>query len=380
MRPLTVVSVLAAVSFLLAAHAADAAAPRLDHVIVVVMENHSYDQVRTATYTAALIKLSTSFSQSFAVTHPSEPNYLALWAASTMGVTDDACPPGGAPYSVANLGHSCEAAGLTWKSYCENLPSVGSTACASSDNLYRRKHHPCPDFSNLTHSYEVPYSQLALDIAAGKLPNLSFVVPNMCDDTHDCSVSTGDTWLSKNLPAMIAAVGPKGLVVLTWDEDDDLSGNHILTVFAGPSVKANYVSSQTFNHYTLIRTICDVLGLSPFANASSQTTPTDVWVSGVAAVGPGSSEGLSLSEPSPNPFRTAITATLALPSERLVNAYVVDVLGRRVRSLFAESRTGTSLISWDGSRDDRGRAAPGLYFLYVRAGSEQVVRRVALTR
>jgi len=380
LRPLTVVSVLAAVSFLLAAHAADAAAPRLDHVIVVVMENHSYDQVRTATYTAALIKLSTSFSQSFAVTHPSEPNYLALWAASTMGVTDDACPPGGAPYSVANLGHSCEAAGLTWKSYCENLPSVGSTACASSDNLYRRKHHPCPDFSNLTHSYEVPYSQLALDIAAGKLPNLSFVVPNMCDDTHDCSVSTGDTWLSKNLPAMIAAVGPKGLVVLTWDEDDDLSGNHILTVFAGPSVKANYVSSQTFNHYTLIRTICDVLGLSPFANASSQTTPTDVWVSGVAAVGPGSSEGLSLSEPSPNPFRTAITATLALPSERLVNAYVVDVLGRRVRSLFAESRTGTSLISWDGSRDDRGRAAPGLYFLYVRAGSEQVVRRVALTR
>src|SRR5262249_22537468 len=211
-----------------------------------------------------------------------------LWAASTFGVIDDACPPGGSPYAAANLGSSCEAAGLTCKSYCENLPSVGSTVCISPDNLYMRKHHPAPDFSNLTHANECPYDQLAVDVAAGNLPNLSFVVPNMCNDMHDCLPSTGDTWLSQHVPAMIPSVGPQRLVVLTVHEDDQLSGNHILTVFAGPPVKSNYVCLTTFNHYTLVRTLCDVLGLSPFASASSETTPTDVWFQREAGVEPGS--------------------------------------------------------------------------------------------
>ncbi len=321
--------------------------PRMDHVIIVVMENHSYDEVRTLPYTSTLISKYTSFSQSYAVTHPSQPNYLALWAASTLGISDDTCPPPGSPFSAANLGNSCEAAGATWKSYCENLPSVGSTVCASSDNLYRRKHHPCPDFSNLSHSKEGPYSQLATDIAAGTLPALSFVVPNMCDDMHDCSTSTGDTWLSNHLPAMISAVGPRGLVILTWDEDDNSSGNRILTVFAGPTVKSNYVSSQRITHYTVVRTICDALGIHSFASASSATPPSDVWNLSSTAVEPSPLAGLSLSQPSPNPFRTAITATLALPSECLVRAFVVDCAGRRVRSLLAERRSGMSSVIWD---------------------------------
>ena len=362
----------------LAPRSAVAGVPLMDHVIVIVMENHSYTQVKGLPYITTLIHNYTSFSQSYAVAHPSQPNYLALWAASTLGNSDDNCPPSGSPWSAANLGHSCEAAGLTWKSYCENLPSIGSTSCSSSDNQYKRKHHPCPDFSNLTHSKEYPYTRLATDIAAGTLPNLSFVVPNMCHDMHDCSTTTGDTWLASNMPAMISAVGPRGLVILTWDEDDKSSSNHILTVFAGPCVKANYVCSSTFNHYTLVRTICDVLGLGSFANASAKVTPTDVWNASVTAVEPSLLEGLSLSQPSPNPFRTAMTATLVLPSERLVDALVVDCSGRRVRNLFAEQRAGTSQITWDGSRDNGQRVVPGLYFLYVKAGREQMVRKLVV--
>jgi phosphatidylinositol-3-phosphatase len=363
-----------------APRAAAVMVPRLDHVIVVVMENHSYTQVKGLAYTASLISKYTSFSQSYAVTHPSEPNYLALWAASTLGLSDDSCPPSGSPYSSANLGHSCEAAGLTWASYCENLPSVGSTACSSSDNMYKRKHHPCPDFNNLSHSHEYPYTQFARDVTAGKLPALSFVVPNMCNDTHDCSTTTGDNWLKNNLPAMITAAGPRGLVILTWDEDDKGSGNHILTVFAGPLVKANYVCPTTINHYTVVRVICDVLGLAPFGNATSKVTPTDIWDLAVLAVEPQPLAAFSLSDPSPNPFHTAMTATLRLPSESQVHAFVVDASGRRVRDLFAERRSATSQVTWDGSTDNGGRAAPGLYFLYVKAGSEQVVRKLALTR
>lgn len=354
--------------------------PLLNHVIMVVMENHGYDQVRTLPYIATLIQNYTSFSQSYAVAHPSQPNYLALWAASTLGITDDTCPPPGSPFTAANLGSECEAAGVTWKSYCENLPAVGSTVCSSADNLYRRKHHACPDFSNLNHMRECPYTQLAADIATGSLPALAFVAPNMCDDMHDCSTTIGDTWLSNNLPAMISAVGPRGLVILTWDEDDKNSGNHILTVFAGAAAKSNYVSSQTISHYTVVRTICDVLGLAPFAGALSETTPTDVWNASVSGVEPHPLDGVVLSRPFPDPFRTSVTATLALPSAREVDAFVLDCEGRRVRSLFDERRSGTSSITWDGSRDDGKHAPPGLYFLDVRSGPDQLVRRVALTR
>jgi len=363
------------------AAAAPPGAPQLDHVILVVMENHSYDQVRTLPYVSTLVRDYTSFSQSYAVTHPSQPNYLALWAASTLGISNDNCPPAGSPYSAANLGSACEAAGVSWKSYCENLPSVGSTVCSTPDGLYYRKHHPSPDFSNLTHTRECPYSQLAADVAAGTLPALAFVAPNMCDDMHDCSTSIGDTWLANNVPAMISAAGPRGLVILTWDEDDSKSSNHILTVFAGAAADPGYVSSQTITHYTVVRTICDVLGLAPFGNASTETTPVDVWSESVTAVEPPhAAEGLGLSRPFPDPFHTTMTATLALPSAREVHAFVVDCAGRRVKSLFAEQRSGTSAIRWDGSRDDGSRASPGLYYLNVRSGRDAQVRAVVLTR
>src|SRR5207245_981298 len=131
----------------------------------------------------------------------------------------------------------CESHGLTWKAYSEDLPAPGSTVCTASGTLYTRKHDPWVSFTNVNHSNEVPYTQLATDIAYNTLPNLAIVVPNNCDNTHDCPLATGDTWLSNNLPAMISAVGPYGLVILTWDEDDFTTVNRILTVFAGPMVK-----------------------------------------------------------------------------------------------------------------------------------------------
>ena len=84
------------------------------------------------------------------------------------------------------------------------------------------------------------------------------------------------------LPAMIAAVGPRGLVVLTWDEDDFSSTNRILTVFAGPRVLTNYVSATHITHYTLLRTVCAALGPVPFGAAAQEASITDVWLQDVA--------------------------------------------------------------------------------------------------
>jgi acid phosphatase len=261
-----------------AATAADAAkVPSLDHVIVVIMENKNLDQVARAPYVSSLVTNGASFSAYHAIAHPSQPNYLALWSGSTQGVTSNECPLRGVPWSRENLGHLCERAGITWRAYCEDLPTAGSAACQSSVGEYARKHAPWTNFDNLDHSNERPYTDLARDIAAGRLPSLAFVIPNNNNNTHNRRVPYGDAWLAGNLPAMIDAVGPHGVVLLTWDENDHGPTNQILTVAAGGAVKAGFVSAREVNHFTLLRTICDALALSPPGLAAREAPITDIW-------------------------------------------------------------------------------------------------------
>ena len=253
-----------------------AAAPPLDHVIVVVMENRPYDKVVNQPYISTMIANGAVFTSSYAIQHPSQPNYIALWSGSTQGCVNDVCPVPGSPFTTENLGHACEAAGLRWRAYSEDLPWAGSDTCRAN-NLYARKHDPWADFANLDHANERPYTDLAVDIANGALPDLAFVIPNLCNDMHDCSTAQGDTWLAGNVPAMLAALGPNGLLVLTWDEADHSPGNHILTVFCGQPVKRGFASADTVNHYTLLRAICEGLGLTPFMAAASERPIAGVW-------------------------------------------------------------------------------------------------------
>jgi acid phosphatase len=263
-----------------APRAAAPGVPEMEHVIVVVMENRSADRVidpKTCPFTARLAESWVYFSNSYALGRPSQPNYLALWAGSMLGVTSNDCPAPGSPFKEENLGHALEAAGKTWRAYSEDLPAPGSAACKAKGSLYTRKHAPWTQFGNLTHANERPYSDLAMDIANKTLPNLAFVVPNNCHNTHDCSISSGDVWLKNELQPLIPAVGRRGLVVLTWDEDDHSSDNHILTVFAGPLVNPGSVSHRRITHYTLLRTLCDGLRIAPFAEAAAESAITDVW-------------------------------------------------------------------------------------------------------
>jgi len=193
--------------------------PRLDHVLMVIMENKAYNQVRVAPYTAGLIAHATSFAESYAYAHQSQSDYYAMWSAVGRGVTESVCPAVGSPYYTENLGHLCEANGRTWRAYSEDLPAPGDTVCYSEN--YARRHDPWTDWGNLDHMNERPYGDLATDIAQGTLPNLAMVVPNLCNDTHNyCGQDTiqiGDDWLSQNLPMMIDGVGPRGVVIVTWD-------------------------------------------------------------------------------------------------------------------------------------------------------------------
>jgi hypothetical protein len=260
-----------------AAHAAGAV-PTPDHTIVVVMENHSYSQIigsSSAPYINNTLKAGgANLTQSYAITHPSEPNYYALFSGSTQGRTDDSCVTPGFS-SAANLGSETIAAGKSWASYNESLPSQGSTVCTSGQ--YAQKHNPWFGFSNVPTSTAKTFAQFPTDYTT--LPKMSFVVPNLCDDMHDCSVSTGDTWIKNHLGAYATwAKTHNSLLVVTFDEDNSQSGNRIPTVLYGQPVTPGSSSSATYNHYNLLRTLEDLVGTSTHAgNAASASDITGIW-------------------------------------------------------------------------------------------------------
>ena len=252
--------------------------PTPDHVIVVVFENHAYSQVigsSSAPYINSLKTGGANLSQSFGETHPSQPNYYALFSGSTQGITDDSCVTPGFS-SAPNLASELIAAGKTWASYNESLPSQGSTTCSSGK--YARKHNPWIGFSNVPTSSAKTFAQFPTDYTT--LPQVSFVVPNLCSDMHDCSVSTGDTWLKNNLGAYATwAKTHNSLLVVTFDEDNRLSGNRIPTVLYGQQVTAGSSSTTTYNHYDLLRTLEDMHGLPHAGNAASGKDFTGIWTS-----------------------------------------------------------------------------------------------------
>lgn len=257
------------------AASADAAMPQPAHVVVVVMENHSYDDIigiASAPYINSLAAEGASFSQSFAIEHPSQPNYLDLFSGSNQGVTDDSCPH---TFSTDNLGSQMIAAGFSFAGYSETLPAAGSTVCTSGSHGYARKHSPWVNFSNLATTTNQPFTAFPQDFAS--LPTLSFVIPNLCHDMHDCSIATGDAWLEANIDAYAQwARGHDSVLVVTWDEDDYSQSNQIATIFCGALVIPGSYAG-TIDHYSVLATLEAMYGLDALGGAATREPIADIW-------------------------------------------------------------------------------------------------------
>ncbi|MGD3110822.1 alkaline phosphatase family protein [Streptomyces sp. YGL11-2] len=259
------------------ASAEAAGLPSPDHVVVVVMENHAYDQVigsSDAPYMNSLKAGGADLTQSYALTHPSEPNYYMLFSGDNQGRTDDSCVDVGS-MSAPNLASELIAAGKSWASYNESLPSQGSTTCSSGD--YAQKHNPWFGFSNVPTDTAMTMDQFPSDYST--LPKVSFVIPNLCNDMHDCSVSTGDSWLKDNLSAYADwAKSHNSILAITYDEDNRLAGNRIPTLLYGEHVAPGSTSGAQYNHYNVLRTLEDLAGLTTHAgNAASASDISDIW-------------------------------------------------------------------------------------------------------
>ena len=250
-----------------------AALPLPAHVVVVIEENHGYSEIigsSQAPYINTLASEGALFTNSHAIAHPSQPNYLALFSGSTQGITDDSCPH---TFSAANLGSELIAAKKTFTGYSEGLPSTGSTVCTSGE--YARKHAPWVDFSNVPSADNKPFSSFPTTFT--NLPTISIVVPNLLDDMHDGTIQQADSWLQTHLLAYVTwAKTHNSLLIITWDEDEGTTGNQIATIFVGPMVKPGKYS-ENINHYNVLRTLEAIYGLPYAGKSASVTTITDVW-------------------------------------------------------------------------------------------------------
>jgi phospholipase C len=266
-------------------------APTYKHVIWIWFENHSSSSIigsSQAPYFNTIANecgLATNYHN---LSHPSLPNYVGATsglAVSSLTPFDGDCNPTG---SCTTTSASIFSQGETWKAYEESMPS---NCYKSNSGEYAVRHNPPPYFTSLTgcSTKDVPYSQLATDLAGNALPAFAFITPNLIDDMHDGTVAQGNTWLSNNLPKILSSpeyISGNTAVFITFDEGSGgTSGENcatnttdnsckIPTIVVSPSTKAGTTSGTLFNHYSLLATAEQLLGLPALGQAASATTMT----------------------------------------------------------------------------------------------------------
>ena len=272
-----------------------ATAPRAyQHVIWIWMENHSYSDIigntAQAPYINSLASSCGVATDYHSTTHPSLPNYLS----ATSGLSQPDLPV--TSYLDCDVSVVCDTSaasvfgqGETWKSYEESMPS---NCDKSNSGEYAVRHNPAVYYTKLSGcaSRDVPYTQLATDLAGNSLPAFSFITPNLIDDMHDGTVAQGNAWLSSHLPAILNSKEYQAgttAVFITWDEGaggypvEDCDGTtttdsscRVPTIVISPSTPAGTRSGTFFDHYSLLATTEQLLGLPKLGSASSATTMT----------------------------------------------------------------------------------------------------------
>jgi hypothetical protein len=247
-------------------------------IVMVVMENEEATAVignGHAPYLNRLARRAGLKARSYAIRHPSLPNYLALTSGSTHGVSSDctSCHVAG-----ANLADQLDAAHVGWRAYLEDLPRPCFRGARAGD--YAKKHDPFMYYDSVVSDAArcrrvVSFAALASDLRRGTMPAYSFIAPNLCHDGHDCDLSAADDFLSGLVPPLLRALGRHGYLVLTWDEGTSgagccriAHGGRIVTMVVGRDVRPGSRSGRPVDHYGVLATVEDSLGLGRLGAAA----------------------------------------------------------------------------------------------------------------
>ncbi|MFL6089854.1 MAG: alkaline phosphatase family protein [Aeromicrobium sp.] len=245
--------------------------PTVTKLLVFVVENHSLEQMQAKMPYARSLATTYGYANAyFGITHPSLPNYLVMAGGQTFGVDDDREPrshqlPGPSVFGAALR------AGKTARVYAEDMDS---NCKRRNEGKYVARHNPWTYFedeSSACKDDDVPLSHLDDDVKDGQLPAVGMVVPDLCNDAHNCGLDKADDWLKRRVGDVLD--GPDWqsrhlAVVITADEDDTHHDNRILTVVAHPSLHGVVVSTR-LDHFSLSHSYADVAGVPPLAQAAA---------------------------------------------------------------------------------------------------------------
>ena len=246
----------------------------VDHVIWIWMENKPRDAIIGSSAAPFENELATECGLAtnyHGITHPSLPNYIAATSGSTQGIADDN-PPSSHRLGVESIYSQVKAMGKTWRDYEEGAP--GNCPLASSGR-YAVKHDPAPYYTAIRRdcaAWDVPMGtttggNFLTDLENGSLPAFSFVTPDLCSDTHDCRVSTGDAWLRSWFEKIVGSPTyrqGRTVVLLTWDEGETGGSNNVPLIVVSPSTTPGTRSDAALDHYALLKTTEQLLGITTF--------------------------------------------------------------------------------------------------------------------
>ena len=260
--------------------------PNFEHIVIIMFENKEFGSVIGNSDMPNYNQLArdyTLLTQYYAVTHPSLPNYLALMGGDTFGI-DRNCND--CFINETSLPDLIEASGRTWKTYQEDMPSP----CFPGDtHIYVQKHNPFVYFDNIRlgqvrceHSV-VPLTTLPTDIDADSLPNFSFIKPNLCNDSHDCSLDISDAWLTNLLSQLVPALDATNnsyAIFMLFEEGQgnqsccglpEQAGGRVPVVIYSPLVRNGFEDDTPYTHYSLLKTISQAWGLPYLGHAAEDS-------------------------------------------------------------------------------------------------------------
>lgn len=265
--------------------------PAADHVFLIVLENHAFNQVIGSPFMPYLNSLAAQHSLAtnyFANTHPSIGNYFML-TTGNIETNNDAFT---GTVSSDSIPRAFAGAGKTWKAYMESLPSTGYTG--GDVYPYFKHHNPFAYMTDVLGSSAetanlVPFTQLSSDLAAGTVPNFAFIAPNAEDDAHDCpaggsvcldsdKLTAADNWLKTHIDPLIQSPAlANSVFIIVFDESLDVDaingGGKIAMVMAGSHVKAGFKSTTVYQHQSTLRLVMDLLRVNDHPG-NSATAPT----------------------------------------------------------------------------------------------------------
>ncbi len=344
--------------------------PRPDHVVILIMENHGYEDIignPSAPFINSLAQENALLTASYGLIHPSQPNYLMLFSGSNQGVTNNNVPAN-LPWSTPNLGASLLQSGLSFRAFSDGLPSVGFTG--SSSGAYQRKHAPWTNWqgsgtNGIPSSKHHPFTDFPTNFS--QLQTVSFVVPDQNHDMHDGTIAEGDAWVESNLSAYITwAKTHNSLFILTFDEDDGNNLNHIVTIFAGEMVEPGSYSTAV-NHYDLLRTIEDMYELPYAGNSATANTIMEVWKTENTTSIKDIQQNISV-QINPNPVATVAQVEIRGMKDISGCTFIIyDMLGNEIKNLTGKMKihNGVFTFNREGIRN-------GIYFYRFTSATQKI--------